>query len=146
MTRQTGECNCKNIMKALGMLQDSIVFYQILEEKTNNPYALDLMEGIRENEMKNYQSLCRLFVRLSGKKPELPAINDPVADDFVSGLNTAVMNEFTAADMLKKMYFDASDSCAKRILFEACSDKCSNSAKLNFIYTQTVEVMTEKIR
>lgn len=124
------------LLKAMRGEAETKKYYKRLADLAPSEREEDIIEHFIEDETKHLSKFKMLFEMITGKGPELTHIKQPVFDDYLEGIEQAILNELEAYEFYRDIYLSNNNPIVRDIFFEAMTDENEHAAHLNYLYTK----------
>ncbi|GAB6935246.1 MAG: ferritin-like domain-containing protein [Calditerricola sp.] len=125
----------KNLRMALVGERSAIAFYRRLLDMAPNDEHRKQIEHAYEDEKKHYRMFENLYIRLTGRRPDVKPMTVTFAT-YEEGLKKAFYDELEAAELYRDTQLLTRNKAIRDIFYEAMTDEMEHAARFSFIYHQ----------
>lgn len=125
----------KNLRMALVGERSAIAFYRRLLDMAPNDEHRKQIEHAYEDEKKHYRMFENLYIRLTGRRPDVKPMTVTFAT-YEEGLKKAFYDELEAAELYRDTQLLTRNKAIRDIFYGAMTDEMEHAARFSFIYHQ----------
>lgn len=126
----------QRLLKALKGEQDARAFYGSLAAMAQDEMDKRVISQIANDEKKHFNNFARLYMDLTGRRPNLPPPEKPNIPNYLAGIEKAIFDETDAYEFYRDTILCTNNPIAKQIFFEAMTDENEHAVRLNFLYSK----------
>lgn len=115
---------------------EAIKYYERLIKMALNQEEADIIRDFYKDEKKHYNNFRRLYIMMTGKQPIIPSINMPKFENYLQGVEQAILDELDAYEFYRDIYLSNINPYVRSLFFEAFTDENEHAAHLNYLYTK----------
>lgn len=124
------------LLKAMNGEASARKYYKKLAGMAPDEKEADIIEHFYEEETKHLSKFRMLFEMTTGKEPELTGVKQPSFDNYLEGIEQAILDELEAYEFYRDIYLSSNNPMVREIFFEAFTDENEHAAHLNYLYTK----------
>lgn len=126
----------QRLIEALKGEQDARKFYQKLITMATDQEDKNIISKIYNDEGEHFNNFRRLYNKLTGRNPMLPAPETPNIPNYLAGIRKAIMDETDTYAFYKDTYLCSNNPIAKEIFFDAFTDENEHAVRFNYLFTK----------
>jgi rubrerythrin len=126
------------LLKAMKGEAEARKYYKRLMGMAPNERDEDIIEHFFEDETKHLSKFRMLFEMITGKEPEIANVKQPDFDNYLEGIEQAILDELEAYEFYRDIYLSNNNPIVRDIFFEALTDENEHAAHLNYLYTKNM--------
>ncbi|WP_054870971.1 ferritin family protein [Caloranaerobacter sp. TR13] len=115
---------------------EAIKYYERLIKMAPNQEEADIIRAFYKDEKKHYNNFRHLYMMMTGRQPTIPPINMPEFDNYLQGVEQAILDELDAYEFYRDIYLSNINPYVRSLFFEAFTDENEHAAHLNYLYTK----------
>lgn len=108
-------------------------YYQQLSEMLTNEQYREIVEKIRDDEIKHYLMLRELYTRFYRCNPETMPAAANTPDNAEAAIKIAIEDGLNAYEEYRNTYLTSCDNYARGVFFELMSDEIEHSVWLTYL-------------
>lgn len=108
-------------------------FQQLLTENPGDGFA-DVIEKIRDNEIKHFILTRELFCRLFRCEPKMPPVSEVVFTSICQAVGDAIDSKTRAVERYRDIYMSNSEIYIKELFFELMTDEIVHALMLTKLF------------
>lgn len=124
------------LIKAMRGEAEARKYYKKLMGMAPNEKEENIIDHFFEDETKHFSKFRMLFEMITGKEPEIGNAKTPDFDNYLEGVEQAILDELEAYEFYRDIYLSGNNPIVRDIFFEALTDESEHAAHLNYLYTK----------
>jgi rubrerythrin len=124
----------QDIAKAISGQYNAISCYEKLARLAPTEEERRQIMEIRQDEINHYREFCQIYIRLTGKQPQITA--EPCPDDYQEGLEFALKDEQKTVDFYLDIADKTRDPAIKKVFTRAAHDEQNHAVWFLYFWTK----------
>ena len=126
----------QDILLALKEEETAIAYYTVLVEMAGANEDVEEIEHILADERRHVVMLHKIYRRLYGREPKVPAAPRPTVITYDEGLSAAIRDEWDAYETYRDLILLSDDRRLMRAFFEMMTDENEHAGRLSRLYAE----------